>query len=499
VAGLWSVLAMLNVGGCADPGVGFFGIDGGGDAAGVTSGGAEDVAWARAQIEAGWIPDPDSIAVEGFLSEHDIPVTPPEDPTSEIYPSVAVAWRRPFGEVAPMADLFVALGTTIDLDTFRRRQLNLVAVVDRSTSMSWSASDAEWRPRLSAVKEALYHLVDQLDGDDRLTIVSFSNSWRVDLPGTAGSDKDAAHAAIDRLKARGNTSMFAALKRGFELAEQQKSDTRASRVILFTDAQPNVGPEGSSQFIELIRSFAAEDIGFTLMGVGWDFGDELAREISYVRDANSFYLANSDRISTVFDEDFDFLVTPVAHDLVLDVRIPDGVGIRDVYGVPDYIPGTGGARIVVPTMFLSRREGGGAIVVRLTTSATPTFEEDVTFGELSLRYTLADGTRERSSLDVTVPAGTAPTGDPPYFSDPSLRRAALLLDTALVLKDADRAAYQGREADAGKMLTAFLAYFDQASLGMSDRTGRSSRGLRDERDLLETLLGAVQSRPTAYY
>ena len=61
-----------------------------------------------------------------------------------------------------------------------------------------------------------------------------------------------------------------------------------------------------------------------------------------------------------------------------------------------------------------------------------------------------------------------------------------------MLQDATRAAWDGRYDDAERMLEEFLDEFDQATLGMSDRTDPSSRGLKDERELLEALLGIVR-------
>ncbi len=479
------LLAASSMGGCApaggniDPGL-----------VGVTAGGTSDNAEARAEIEAGYIPDPDKITVEGFLSEHDIPITPPED-AGEFYASFAVAWRQPFGEPAPMGDLFVGLGTNIDLDSFDRGPQNIAVVVDRSLSMEYSASATDHRPKMDAVKEALNRLVDQLGEEDILTLISFHSEVFIDVPSTFVRDTRAIRDAINRLKPEGNTDLYAALLRGFEKAEEQVTKGRGNRVILLTDAQPTVGSTLPSDIAKLVRDYAKRGIGFTLLGVGADFDTELAHEVADVRDANYYFLADSERIRTVFD-DFRFMVTPAAHDLSLEVQVADGVGIRDVYGVPDYTPGQRGARIEIPTLFFSRREGGGTIVVQLTSAAAPTFEEAITAGHATLAYTLPDGTRRTSETPLTLPAGLSATGEPPWFSEDSARRAALLLDTVLVLKDATRAAYYGNERDATAMLQDFLDYFDMASLGMSDRTDPSSRGLKDEREMLEALLGSVR-------
>lgn len=471
------------MGGCAVPAA----LDAG--LAGVTPGGVQDIAESRSRILTGELPDPESITIEGFLSEHDIPLTPPEN-AGDIYAAVGLAWRTPFNEPAPEAEVFIRLGTTIDLAGFQRPPLNLAVVVDRSGSMRDSASATDWRSKMDAVRQALHELANQLDANDRLSIVSFNRWVTVDLPPTPGDQDETIRRAIDQLRALGDTNIYEALEMGFQQVAAAPDETRDNRVILFTDARPNVGPSGESEFLQLLRAQASLGIGFTLMGVGYDFGTELADALSRVRDANSVYLADSDRVARVFQHDFDFLVTPAAYDLDLRVTIPDGVGIRDVYGVPDYTPGSGGARMHVPTFFFSRREGG-AIVVRLTFRETPNFEQEATVGHLSLSYTLADGASHRSEMDLVLPAGLSATGEPAYFSDEAVRRAAVLVDTVLALREAVDSALESRAEAAVTMLEEFLEYFDEATLGMSNTTEKSSRRLSEERDLIETLLGTL--------
>lgn len=462
-----------------------------GNAVGVTAGGQQDMAQSRAEIRQGYLPDPDAITVEGFLSEHDIPLTPPEN-APEIYASVGYAWRLPPGEPAPMVDVFVRLGSTIDASQYSRRSQNLAVVVDRSGSMDGWASASDYRSKLESVQQALHTLVDQLGPDDRLTLLSFNTRVTTDLPATAGDSKDVMHNRIDRLKADGNTNLFDAMRKGFESLSATADGGRDSRLIVFTDALPNNGPSSSGEFLDMQRTYAEQGISFTLMGVGEDYGQQLAADIAQVRGGNAFYLADEERITQIFTEEFDYFVSPAANDLVLEIAIPDGVGIRDVYGVPDYVPGAHSAAVRIPTLFFSPREGGGAIVVRLTLAESPTFETDVLVGQMRMSYTLTDGTPRELSTDLVLGAGLSPAADPPFYSDAAVARAALLLDTALVLQEAAQAGYDSRYSDGADMISAFLETFDERSLGMSDRTDPTSRGLSDERELLESLLGTLE-------
>ncbi|MGE3183015.1 MAG: VWA domain-containing protein, partial [Phycisphaerae bacterium] len=444
-----------------------------------------------------------------------------------LFASIGVAYRIPFGEPAPMADVFLNLGTTIELEDYERPPLNLALVIDRSGSMNYTWDDpygynynysytptffdflfAPWTffapppapeipddaaTKLKTVKAGLNALVDQLRPDDILTVISFNEELKTELAPTFVRDRQIARDAIGNITAVGATNIYDALTKAFELVEEQKTGVnRVNRVVLLTDAQPNVGPDGSPEFVSLVRRYANRDIGLTLMGVGYDFGDDLGREISALRGGNSFFLSDDERARTLFRDEFEFFAVPAAFDLTLDVEVAEGVGIRNVYGVSDYTPGQATARIRIPTLFFSARESGGAIVVRLTATEIPELVEDTEFGSAKLRYTLADGAQRTQEWSLVLPAGTSPEADPPYFSEAGMRRAAVLLDVALVLREAVDLAYDYNGDLAEDMIDAFLEYYDTATLGLSDRIDTTSRSLSDERRLLEEFRGIAQ-------
>jgi Ca-activated chloride channel family protein len=103
-----------------------------------------------------------------------------------------------------------------------------------------------------------------------------------------------------------------------------------------------------------------------VFGVNIAFGQELVTKISAVRGANYFYLSNAERTRKVFDEDFDFLVTPIAYALHMALTPAEGFRVEAVYGVPGVDPGASAATLDVASVFLSRRRG--AIVARLSGS-----------------------------------------------------------------------------------------------------------------------------------
>jgi len=488
--GLWMCLAM--VAGCpmaaAPPGV--------------TPGGQQDIAAARAVIEDGGIPDPDSITVEGFLSEHTIPVEVPDD-AGLLYMTASAAFNRDFDAFTPLATVQIGLGTTIDAETFQREALNLVLVIDRSGSMGYFVDERSGTSKLDAVKIAVDRLLGQLSADDRVSIVAFNSEPRTWLNAAAGDDIAAIKSALDEITPTGGTDLEAGMRRGYRVAREHTDDVRSDRLVVFTDAllvsrmQQNV-----IEFIDVMEEYADVNIGATIFGIGVDFGHEVAYEISQVRGGNYFFLSDYDRIVSVFDEEFDFLVTPVACDVALEVTVPFMFDVVDVHGVEVEEPIPHVVELSIPTLFLSSRQGGGAVFVRVRAGALVDFDEENVLADVALSYTSPDGeTVTIPKVTTTLPAGLDPEADESYFESDAVRRGVLLLNTALVMKNACQDAYYGYwywyydwlDRDrAIQRLTEFLPYFDNLAVGLDDQASPTSRTLSAERALLSQLLYNIQ-------
>jgi len=473
-----------------------------GGGTGVTTGGQQDIAAARSTIESGGVPDPDSISVEGFLSEHSIPVDMPENP-GVLFATTSVAWNKDFDAFTPLATVQIGFGTTIDEASFQRPPLNLCLVVDSSGSMGDLVDERSRTSKLDAVKIAIDRLLGKLDGLDRVSIVTFTTRSSVILEGAAGNDATAIKTALDPVEALGGTDLAAGMRRGYRVAVEQSAAIRSDRLLVFTDALLTaVGQGRVAAFIEVMQEYADENIGATIFGVGTDFGHEVAYDVSQVRGGNYFFLSDYDRIVSVFNEDFDFLVTPVAYDVELTASIPIAFDVEGVYGIAADEPLPRVLELTIPTLFLSSRQGGGAVLVRVRAGGLVDFEQESLVAQLALSYTTPEGeTIVYPPLEATLPAGLDPTAAESHFESDASRRAVLLLNTALVLKSACQDVfgsdgyfdwdYAGRER-AAERLTEFLPYFDALGEGLEDRVSPTSRTLSAERALLERLLANIR-------
>jgi Ca-activated chloride channel family protein len=472
---------------------------------GVTAGGAQDIAHARQIIEDGDIPDPEAITVEGFMSEHSIPTSAPED-AGLLYATAAAAWNKDFDAFTPLVTIQLGFGTTIDMEQFEREPLNVCVVLDRSGSMDERIDERTGATKWDAVLISVDRLLSKLNGDDRVSIVTFDSGAHLEIEGAAGDDIAAIKGSFDDVTPEGATDLIRGMRAGYRAVARQSADERMDRIIVFTDALP-VGwltVHSSEDFIDIMEEYAERDIGTTIFGVGLHFGTELAYDISQVRGGNYFFLSDYDRIVGVFDEDFDFLVTPVAYDVAMSVSVPFEYDVEDLYGIPvseEALPHT--VEIVVPTLFLSSREGGGAIMLRIRPGSMADLTQAHTVADIDLTYTTPDGETFEDSLLARLPADLDPEAVTSYFESDAARRAVLLLNTALVLRNAcqDMAGdpsyywryYTSEDRQrAIDRLTEFLPYFDALADGLEDRLSTTSRGLSDERALLEQLLENIE-------
>jgi len=492
---------LLALAGCAAP------VPGGD--VGVGTGGAQDIAYARSIIDAGGIPDPSTITVEGFLSEHSIDLEPPAD-AGELYATATASWNADFDELTPLVTVQVGFGSTVDLASFHRQPINLALVLDRSGSMLDDFDVRTRTSKLDAVRIAIDQLLASLSAQDRVSVVSFAEQPTTLLEPVPGNDIVSIKSALEGLTARGATDLAAGMLRGYQLVQSDHAAGRADRVMVFTDANVTAGISRAEDFLAVMESYAADDIGATLVGVGVDFGQQLAYDISQVRGGNFVYLNDYDRILQVFGDEFDFLVSPIARDVHLAADLPFAFDVADAFGLPGADVSTHKLEMVIPTLFYSARQGGGAIMIRLRPGASVDFSHAFEPAVISLDYETVAGESVADRLHLTLPASLDRTGARPFFPNLAARRGVLLLNTALVLQNAALDVYSGYVSDgaggsyhypsfqdynrAAARLTEFLPYFDTLAAGLDDQPSDTSRSLSQERAVLVKLLENIQAR-----
>lgn len=441
---------------------------------GATPGGAQDAGLFRAKIQRGEVPRATDVTVEGMLAEHDLPVV--GDPcTRALCLDAATAIATGADDSQQTAWVQLGFSTGFDASTFKRPDLDLALVVDRSGSMTGD--------KIEAARNALRKLVGQLGDRDRLSIVLFDDQVDVLVTPTfvSGANKERILGQIGSIQARAATDIEKGLAKGYELVAQDvATKTRSHRVMLFTDAQPNTGRTDAGSFVELAKTNAAKGIGLTAFGVGLDFGQQLAHDIAQVRGGAYFFLEDAAKLSKVFDESFDYLVTPLAYDMKVAVGAQPSWTFSSAYGVPSASLKDGKLALDVPTVFLSKNKG--AIVLRYAPGSDA---PNAPVAHLTIDYTKVDGTAVHQELDATYGGKAALKPGFEWYQQVGVRKAVALSNWVLGVKKALSLRERGEVAAARTVLTetrtAFAAHVNELS----------DDALRTELLLLDRLIALV--------
>ncbi len=321
---------------------------------GATPGGAQDIDYARDRIHAGEVPHAKTFTAEGLLSQHDLPLQATRT-CKQIICLTAAATRADL-IAQPNVRYLAQLGFASNLDpkTWHRRPLNLVAVIDKSGSMSGTP--------LETVKASLRQVAKQMTPRDQISIVLYGDRSYVHLQPTRLSAKSRVLRAIDAIQSAGSTAMEDGLRVGYGLAMNTAPHfAGTTRVMLFTDERPNVGATDKQSFMGMARAASKRGVGLTTIGVGEQFGAELATAISNVRGGNLFFFPNVGKMKDRFARDFDTMVTELAHNMKLVIKPNAGYKLVGLYGLPgDLVHRTkdGGLSMKLETVFLSKDKGG---------------------------------------------------------------------------------------------------------------------------------------------
>ncbi|MCB9077971.1 MAG: VWA domain-containing protein [Anaerolineaceae bacterium] len=207
-----------------------------------------------------------------------------------------------------------------------RLPINLALVIDRSTSMQGR--------RLQQVKEAIRHVIDALQSEDSLSLVTFSDRAQVLLPSRRNIDKAMAKSIVSTIQPNGGTEMLTGLTAGFEEIKRYWSKTSINHVILLTDGRTYGDERGC---LERARWAGANQITLSAIGIGTDWNEDLLDEMAAVSGGTSIYIDSPDKIQNIFDQTLRSLESVVARRLKMTVNPSPYVQLHEVYQIKPQI------------------------------------------------------------------------------------------------------------------------------------------------------------------
>jgi len=409
---------------------------------GLAVGGAKDTDNFIENIKRGYLPKIDALTYEGTYYQHYFDTGLRGECTSLFCPSYAKAVTRDIYTGDKYYYLSVGLNSGIDERDFKRKDLNLVVVLDISGSMGSQfdryyydkkkRSRSDSKSKIQIANESIVAMLEHLKADDRLGVVLFDNNAYPVKPlrKVAYTDMKAIKKHILALRDRGGTNWSAGYRAGLKYFDRIKKKGYENRIIFITDAMPNSGELNKDRLFGMAKKASKRGIHTTFIGVGVDFNANLVEYVSKTKGANYYSVHSSKEFKKRMDKEFDYMVTPLVYDLELKLA-SRGYKIDAVYGSPQAALATGSI-MKVNTLFPSasdgRRSKGGIILLRLKKTGNA---EDI---RLSVSYKDTRGKKYHNSQKVNFSRQRL-LEENGYYDNKGIRKAILLAEYVTLMKN----------------------------------------------------------------
>lgn len=210
----------------------------------------------RSMIKNGYKIPQDAVRVEEILNYFHYDYKLPDD--GQILGLSASAFPNPYNPET----VLLTIGLAAQEVEFTETRNNLVFLIDVSGSMFGS-------DRLGLVQQAFMMLAENLNPEDRVSIVTYAGRDAVALEGAYGYEKQKIMAVIEDLEAGGSTAGAAGIQTAYKLAQRYFIEGGNNRVILATDGDFNVGLSSTLDLEKFIAGKRETGVYFSVFGVGY--------------------------------------------------------------------------------------------------------------------------------------------------------------------------------------------------------------------------------------
>jgi Ca-activated chloride channel family protein len=195
-----------------------------------------------------------------------------------------------------------------------RKPRHLVLVVDTSGSMGKM-------DRLPLVKIALTSLVSQLDGRDRVSLVTYGAQPNLLLEAHTASDRQGVLAAIASLQGGGTTNLLDGLHLGYETASRAFRTGEVNRVILCSDGVANIGDVDAAAILQRVARYRHQGISLTCAGFGTGaYNDALMEQLANRGDGSYIFVDSAEEANRVFAGSLAGSLQYIAKDVKIQVE-----------------------------------------------------------------------------------------------------------------------------------------------------------------------------------
>ncbi len=267
-------------------------------------------AYVRRSLKEGVLPQPDTVRVEELVNYFPYAWKGPESAETPFNADVTVMPAPWNGEHRLM---HVAI-KGYDVQPAEKPKANLVFLVDVSGSMNEP-------DKLPLLQSAFRMLVNRLEADDTVSIVTYAGEAGTVLEPTKASDKAKILAAIDGLQAGGSTAGEAGIREAYRLAKQSFVGGGVNRVMLATDGDFNVGQTDDGDLKRLIEGERKAGIFLSVLGFGrGNLNDSMMQTIAQNGNGTAAYIDTLAEAEKVLVQESASTLFPIAKDVKIQVE-----------------------------------------------------------------------------------------------------------------------------------------------------------------------------------
>ena len=191
---------------------------------------------------------------------------------------------------------------------------NIVFLVDVSGSM-------KNYDKLPLLQMGFDMLVDDLDKNDRVSIVTYASSSDVVIAGVPGNEHSKIKRAINSLEASGSTNGGEGIKTAYRLAEKFFIEGGNNGVIMATDGDLNVGITSVDELEDLISDKKEGGVFLSVLGFGTgNYNESTLETLADKGNGNYSYIDCLSEAKKVLVDEFNSTLFTVAKDVKFQIE-----------------------------------------------------------------------------------------------------------------------------------------------------------------------------------
>ncbi len=335
-----------------------------------------------------------------------------------------------------------------DLQRSDRPPISLMLCIDLSGSMMG-------RP-LELVVQSVKMLLEQLDENDRLGMVTFANKGRLISPMRSITPEGRGFflGVLSSIQAAGSTN----IEEGLRLALKGMPPPREGElrhILLLSDGQPNRGAKDP----ETLTHIVSQNRGNTTLsafGYGDKHDENLLQALAKAGGSSYAYVESEDVAPIAFAQGLGSLFSTIATNIQLLLSPRPNSSIIDVRGEHQLTHTPQGVSLSLPDMIANQKVH---ILIDIQI-ITPTHEGTHPLLDVECRYTFPGPTPQEISVLLPISYSTRQNAD--LQMNPVVTSRILLIEVAEAWEEAHQLADQALFSEATKLLKKYLPKLQQS-------------------------------------